>query len=197
MRITIIEMSPEELNRFGTVEDLTDQVATAAPSVSSDLLATAEHSEDGADKSAPGLPKKYPQPGDLSSGASAKEEAGGAVSTCHGGSLRRRNDCDGNFLGEVRNFGQELWAEGDASLLDLVALTMEHFGLTTAEFARIIGANRSTVSRYLNHGQCREAVLLACTNFFGYGGSPKSTQSPGKSRGEAAQMLPTATFGGK
>ena len=29
------------------------------------------------------------------------------------------------------------------------------------------------------------------------GGSPKSTQSPGKSRGEAAQMLPTATFGGK
>lgn len=157
MRITIIEMSPEELNRFGTVEDLTDQVATAAPSVSSDLLATAKHSEDGADKSAPGLPKKYPQPG----------AAGGAVSTCHGGVPQRRNDCDGNFLGEVRNFGQELWAEGDASLLDLVALTMEHFGLSTAEFARIIGANRSTVSRYLNHGQCREAVLLACTNFFG------------------------------
>lgn len=149
MRITIIEMSPEELNRFGTVEDLTDQVATAAPSVSSDLLATAEHSEDGADKSAPGFPKKYPQPG------------------AAGGAPQRRNAVDGNFLGEVRNFGQELWAEGDASLLDLVALTMEHFGLTTAEFARIIGANRSTVSRYLNHGQCREAVLLACTNFFG------------------------------
>ena len=144
MRITIIEMSPEELNRFGTVEDLTDQVATASLS---DQLATAEHSEDGADKSAPGLPKKYPQPG----------AAGGAVS----------NDCDGNFLGEVRTFGQELWAEGEASLRDLVALTMEHFGLSTAEFARIIGANRSTVSRYLNHGQCREAVLLACTNFFG------------------------------
>lgn len=130
MRITIIELSPEELNVIGTAEE--------GPEVS-----------DKSDKSAPGLPQKYPQPG------------------AAGGAPQRRNDCDGNFLGEVRNFGQELWAAGDASLLDLVALTMEHFGLSTAEFARIIGANRSTVSRYLNHGQCREAVLLACTNFFG------------------------------
>lgn len=70
---------------------------------------------------------------------------------------------------EIRLFGQELWGNGDATLRDLVTLTMEHFGLSTADFARIIGANRSTVSRYLNHGQCREAVLLACTNFFGGG----------------------------
>ena len=128
MRITIIEMSPEEFASLGTVEEVTDQVVTASPT--------------------PGA-------------------AGGAVSTCHGGAPQRRNDCDGNFWGEVKAFGQELWEKGDASLLDLVALTMEHFGLSTAEFARIIGANRSTVSRYLNHGQCREAVLLACTNFFG------------------------------
>ena len=70
---------------------------------------------------------------------------------------------------EIRLFGQELWGNGDATLRDLVTLTIEHFGLSTADFARIIGANRSTVSRYLNHGQCREAVLLACTNFFGGG----------------------------
>ena len=123
MRITIIEMSPEELNRFGTVEDLTDQVATASLSDKSDK----------SDKSDPSL---------LRCAVASKSD-------------------------EIKVFGQELWAEGDASLLDLVALTMEHFGLSTAEFARIIGANRSTVSRYLNHGQCREAVLLACTNFFG------------------------------
>ena len=123
MRITIIEMSPEELNRFGTVEDLTDQVATASQSDQSDQ----------SDKSDPSL---------LRCAVASKSD-------------------------EIKVFGQELWAEGDASLRDLVALTMEHFGLSTAEFARIIGANRSTVSRYLNHGQCREAVLLACTNFFG------------------------------
>ena len=117
MRITIIEMSPEELNRFGTVEDLTDQVATASLP----------------DKSDPSL---------LRCAVASKSD-------------------------EIKVFGQELWAEGDASLRDLVALTMEHFGLSTADFARIIGANRSTVSRYLNHGQCRDAVLLACTNFFG------------------------------
>lgn len=112
MRITIIEMSPEELNRFGTAEDLTD-------------------------------------PPTLRSGAASPAAPCSAAAS------------------EIKVFGQELWAEGDASLRDLVALTMEHFGLSTAEFARIIGANRSTVSRYLNHGQCREAVLLACTNFFG------------------------------
>lgn len=130
MRITIIELSPEELNVIGTAEEV--------PEVS-----------DKSDKSDPGHPKKYPQPG----------EAGGAVS----------NDCDGNFLGNVRLFGQELWGNGDATLRDLVTLTIEHFCLSTADFARIIGANRSTVSRYINHGQCREAVLLACTNFFGGG----------------------------
>ena len=160
MRITIIEMAPDELNRFGTVEDLTDQVATASLSDKSDKSAKSDPSLlrcAVASKSDPGLPKKYPQPG----------AAGGAVSTCHGGVPQRRNDCDGNFLGEVRTFGQELWGNGDATLRDLVTLTMEHFGLSTADFARIIGANRSTVSRYLNHGQCREAVLLACTNFFG------------------------------
>lgn len=100
---------------------------------------------------------------DLVAAAESREDS----STCQGGAPQRRNAVDGNFLGNVKAFGQELWAEGDASLRDLVALTMEHFGLSTAEFAWIIGANRSTVSRYLNHGQCREAVLLACTNFFG------------------------------
>ena len=97
---------------------------------------------------------------------------------------------------EIRLFGQELWGEGNATLRDLVTLTIEHFCLSTADFARIIGANRSTVSRYLNHGQCREAVLLACTNFFGSGGSPKSTQSPAQP-GEQSQTTATATFGGR
>ena len=97
---------------------------------------------------------------------------------------------------EIRLFGQELWGNGDATLRDLVTLTIEHFCLSTADFARIIGANRSTVSRYLNHGQCREAVLLACTNFFGSGGSPKSTQSPAQP-GEQSQTTATATFGGR
>ena len=56
MRITIIELSPEELNVIGTAEEV--------PEVS-----------DKSDKSDPGHPKKYPQPGD----------AGGAVSNdCDG-----------------------------------------------------------------------------------------------------------------
>ena len=174
MRITIIELSPEELNVIGMAEEL--------PEVS--------------DKSNPGHPKKYPSSLRYAVASPTPGEAGGAVS----------NDCDGNFLGNVRLFGQKLWSEGNATLRDLVTLTMEHFCLSTADFARIIGANPSTVSLFLNHGQCLEAVLVACTNFFGYGGSPKSTQRPAKP-GEQSQLVTaehrkdgttaTATFGGR
>ncbi len=106
---------------------------------------------------------------------------------------------------EIRLFGRKLWLEGNATLRDLVTLTMEHFCLTTADFARIIGTTPSTVSLFLDHGQCLDAVFLACTNFFGYEGSPESTQRPAKP-GEQSQLVTaeacgdgttaTATFGG-
>ena len=75
MRITIIELSPEELNVIGMAEEL--------PEVS--------------DKSNPGHPKKYPSSLRYAVASPTPGEAGGGSSSCHGGSLRRRNGSDGNF----------------------------------------------------------------------------------------------------
>ena len=67
----------------------------------------------------------------------------------------------------VSRYGRELAATDSAGIRDLVVMTKEHFGLTLCELAAIMGLAHSTLSKYLNHGRCRAAVLAAAAELWG------------------------------
>ena len=79
------------------------------------------------------------------------------------------------FWGEVSRYGRELAATDSVGIRDLVVMTKEHFGLTLCELAAVMGLAHSTLSKYLNKGRCRQAVLAAATELWGDG--PQTAQA--------------------
>ena len=95
---------------------------------------------------------------------------------------------------DVRSYGQSI-AEG-CTPRELVRSVQREFGLSQNAVARLIGVNSGSLSRFLNKGERRDAVLSALAAFFGGGcgttpeASDKSDekrypQSEGMSMGEA------------
>jgi len=68
---------------------------------------------------------------------------------------------------DVSAYGRELINEGTLGLRQIIVLTKEHFGLTLCELAAVMGLAHSTLSKYLNHGRCRAAVLAAAAELWG------------------------------
>ena len=99
---------------------------------------------------------------------------------------------------DIVAYGRDLAKDGALGIREIITGVMERFGLSNVAMARALGISHSTLSKYLRHGRCRRAVVTAATTLWGdeNGGTPKSTRSPAQP-GEAAQTLPTATFGGK
>ena len=73
---------------------------------------------------------------------------------------------------KIRDYGQELLEHGVAAK-DLINLLMDYFGMNQTDFAQLIGVNQGSLSKYLNQGKRRDAVLTKLTEFFGANGGAK------------------------
>ena len=73
---------------------------------------------------------------------------------------------------KIRDYGQELLEYG-VTAKDLINLVMDYFGMNQTEFAQLIGVNQGSLSKYINKGERRDAVLTKLTEFFGAKGGAK------------------------
>ena len=73
---------------------------------------------------------------------------------------------------KIRDYGQELLEHG-VTAKDLINLVMDYFGMNQTDFAQLIGVNQGSLSKYLNQGKRRDAVLTKLTEFFGAKGGAK------------------------
>ena len=138
----------------------------------------------------------WPMPGE--NGNPAPESGDGGTPESGKEPSDQSDRSDRSDRSDIVKYGRELAANGAAGVRDIIVWTMERFGLTKLDMAKLLGIGSSTMCKYLNHGRCRNAVVTAAAALWGdeNGGTPKSTRSPAQP-GEAAQTLPTATFGGK
>ena len=68
---------------------------------------------------------------------------------------------------DIVKYGRELAAGGGAGVRDIIVWTMERFGLTKLDMAKLLGIGSSTMCKYLNHGRCRNAVVTAAAALWG------------------------------
>lgn len=73
---------------------------------------------------------------------------------------------------EIRAYGQDLVEQG-ISAKDLIKMVMEYFDLSQTDFAQLIGVNQGSLSKYINKGERRDAVLTGLTEYFGEKGGAK------------------------
>ncbi len=80
---------------------------------------------------------------------------------------------------DVRSYGQSI-AEG-CTPRELVRSVQREFGLSQNAVARLIGVNSGSLSRFLNKGERRDAVLAGLAAFFGAERRPRNVApaSPG------------------
>ena len=74
---------------------------------------------------------------------------------------------DGSDKSDIVAYGRELAANGGAGVRDIIVWTMERFGLTKLDMAKLLGIGSSTMCKYLNHGRCRNAVVTAAAALWG------------------------------
>ena len=93
---------------------------------------------------------------------------------------------------DIRSYGQSI-AEG-CTPRELVRSVQREFGLSQNAVARLIGVNSGSLSRFLNKGERRDAVLSALAAFFGGGcdttpsASDRSDKSDEKKQPQSAVM---------
>lgn len=79
----------------------------------------------------------------------------------------RSDKSDRSDRSDIVKYGRELAAGGGAGIREIISLTMERFGLTKLDMAKLLGIGSSTMCKYLNHGRCRNAVVTAATALWG------------------------------
>ena len=79
----------------------------------------------------------------------------------------KSDQSDKSDKSDVRSYGQSI-AEG-CTPRELVRSVPREFGLSQNAVARLIGVNGGSLSRFLNKGERRDAVLSALAAFFGAG----------------------------
>lgn len=68
---------------------------------------------------------------------------------------------------DIVAYGRDLAKDGALGIREIITGVMERFGLSNVAMARALGIGHSTLSKYLRHGRCRNAVVTAAAALWG------------------------------
>ena len=74
---------------------------------------------------------------------------------------------DGSDRSDIVKYGRDLAKDGALGIREIITGVMERFGLSNVVMARALGIGHSTLSKYLRHCRCRNAVVTAAAALWG------------------------------